>query len=540
MFSDDQILLKHMDVDGIPQQDKLIHNLRFIRIARMLRKRLSETSRFSLKQLIDIVLSDPTTHMRDDQLLPGKYCEWLVKQYLQFDNKVIFWEDLYKISDDLLKFHQLKVRGKIPHDKRDILHIKNANDLFDVIYDKENEIVLNGFPDYRHLIQDMDAVLVHSSETRIVYALLSFKASREIGSGTRWCTVANPYQFEYYSGISFIYVIFSKKNVLSKEVERHQIHFASNQFANINDKMVFIDHLFTKDMKKDMIQFAFDENDPFALMYFDQIDLLQQRHFNKIVKYLFSERSTFVENKMLAIMKSKKWNEFSKVLSSLEMRHIFCMNPTAINCMYSPTKDMKIGAIMGDAKYIRQFPEFLKDDESIMDIVKIQPAVITYIDKPSRAIQLLMAKIGKFSLIGNPLPEVRLNAIERNHGNLKFIKNPTNEEIELAMSKSVDVIEHIEFPTEKIQVAAVKEKPSLIKKIKNPCHKAQKMAVDRNFKLIHSIRNPYPDVQRVAKDLEMKAKKNLKNVVEDGNKKRRWKNMSSEERMELFKKQKRW
>lgn len=320
------------------------------------------------------------------------------------------------MSVDLRRFHDLKTRGKIPEEKRDISHVENREDLYDIIEIGENKIVLNGFPDFRHLIQNADAVLVHASNKANIYALVSYESSRQIGAGTRWCTVPNAETFFSYSKKSFLYVLFVKQKK-GGCIDKYQIHFATRQFTDVDDRMLKreIDVILSKDMKMDMIQFAVEENDPFALLYFNEFDKISLNHFRKLSKssilnqYGCGKMNQGYKNLITS-------NHGLSLIASLlpsEIDEIFFKNPTLIENVSHPTKQMKIAAIRGDSQYILKFKELLSEESVIEDIVRKNHKVFLHIPKPSRKLQILAVDLGCFDYIKNPLPEIRISAVKK-------------------------------------------------------------------------------------------------------------------------------
>ena len=91
----------------------------------------------SLEQLNKLVLADPTTR-RDGETIKkaGKYVNWIIKQFLQIEPKIdaqygtpqfkkqlkekldLFFEDLYKTTEDLVKFDRFK--SQLDDELRDI------------------------------------------------------------------------------------------------------------------------------------------------------------------------------------------------------------------------------------------------------------------------------------------------------------------------------------------------------------------------------------------------------------------------------------
>ena len=111
-----------------------------------------------------IMLADPTTKSNEDDVegvidkteidKVGAYTNWLIKQWMSLPQKAdaeyaygspdwgvalerlqnLFWEDLYKTTEDLEKFHYLKKTKKYKGQK-DIGQIKSIEDLYDNVKD---------------------------------------------------------------------------------------------------------------------------------------------------------------------------------------------------------------------------------------------------------------------------------------------------------------------------------------------------------------------------------------------------------------------
>lgn len=96
-----------------------------------------------------------------------------------------------------------------------------------------------------------------------------------------------------------------------------------------------------------------------------------------------------------------------------EIDEIFFKNPTLIENVSHPTKQMKIAAIRGDSQYILKFKELLSEESVIEDIVRKNHKVFLHIPKPSRKLQILAVDLGCFDYIKNPLPEIRISAVKK-------------------------------------------------------------------------------------------------------------------------------
>ena len=113
----------------------------------------------SQEEFYMLVKADPTTRVdtdgEDDKSevkKVGAYTQWLIKQYMSLQQKAdkesnapygtpewnttlkrlqdMFQEDLYKVTEDLQKFHRFK--SKVSKDKRDINRISSPDELYDL------------------------------------------------------------------------------------------------------------------------------------------------------------------------------------------------------------------------------------------------------------------------------------------------------------------------------------------------------------------------------------------------------------------------
>jgi hypothetical protein len=215
------------------------NNFRLEKIEQMLNKRLPQDIQINEKQVEALVMADPTSKKEGGNVNAGKYAAWIAKQFLQAKNKKIFWEDLYKITNVLKNFHSLKARNKIESSKKDINNIKDYDELFDIISTEENEVVLSGFPDFRHLLPQ-HAELIYKEEGINAYGVKDYKAARELGSGSHWCTVPNKYACNNYLRQGNLYIIFAAEEDGDENVsiEKYQFHFPSHQYMDVNDRSI--------------------------------------------------------------------------------------------------------------------------------------------------------------------------------------------------------------------------------------------------------------------------------------------------------------
>jgi len=177
--------------------------------------------------LNELIKKDPTSKIENNQVIKtGKYSQWIVKQYLE-DKTNRFFEDLYKITNDLKIFD--KIKHKLPEDKRDINLIKTPFELYELI------------KPYRELDirtkseKKGDIETLYNDNNYHILIPKTKEAACTYGEGTRWCT-ASPglTYFESYTSRGPLYIIIHKK----EENEKYQFHFEDNQFMDINDSSI--------------------------------------------------------------------------------------------------------------------------------------------------------------------------------------------------------------------------------------------------------------------------------------------------------------
>ena len=206
-----------------------------------------------------LVKADPTTRLVDTDdsensvQKVGAYTQWIIKQYIslqqeadkhyaygspdwgikleQLQNR--FMEDLYKVTEDLIKFNRFK--SKIDKSKRDINRVSNPDELYDLTKDFSLEQATTTKAE-RVL---KDAELVYDSANWEILIPKTKEASCHYGANTRWCTAgsSNNY-FDYYTtgsgGPGPLYIIINKKDPSDK----YQFHFASNQYKGKDDREI--------------------------------------------------------------------------------------------------------------------------------------------------------------------------------------------------------------------------------------------------------------------------------------------------------------
>jgi len=203
-----------------------------------------------------LVKADPTTRVDDDGeddksevKKVGAYTQWLIKQWMglqqiadasfaygskEWENELKsqqdqFQEDLYKVTEDLQKFHRFK--SKVSKDKRDINRISSPDELYELTKDFSLEQATTTKAE--RVLQD--AELVYDGTGWEVLIPKSKEASCHYGSGTRWCTAGSTSNYyDHYSKQGPLYIMVNKKD----PTDKYQFHFESNQYMDKEDRQV--------------------------------------------------------------------------------------------------------------------------------------------------------------------------------------------------------------------------------------------------------------------------------------------------------------
>ena len=217
-----------------------------------------------------IMLADPTTKRGEEVDVDGvegtveidkvgAYTNWLIKQWMSLQQEAdkeyaygspdwgialerlqeTFWEDLYKTTEDLEKFHYLKKTKKYKGQK-DIGQIKSLHDLYNNVKDykvSKDEITKTKADRLR---DDVDKV--YEDDKWRILVPKSKEASCHYGGGeTRWCTASKSSNYyDHYSKQGPLYMMMYKEdeNKSPNESRSHQFHFESNSFYNAEDRSI--------------------------------------------------------------------------------------------------------------------------------------------------------------------------------------------------------------------------------------------------------------------------------------------------------------
>ena len=243
------------------------------------------------RTLVELIASDPTTISAverpkdiNDIKKPGAYSEWIIKQYLSLAPENLdyesnpglykreldvlqdrFFEDLYKVKDDLKKFHKLK--HKIPQELRDINKL-TVRSLFDATKDlslamatttkkerKEAPVHPGAklmFDGPRYKVIKIEGVGDAQKEASCFYG-----GNHEYDQGeSRWCTSSpGGSQWSYHLKKGPLFVILDKDDPTITPISklpknRYQFHFQSNQFMDRHDTRIDVKDFLTGEAKE--------------------------------------------------------------------------------------------------------------------------------------------------------------------------------------------------------------------------------------------------------------------------------------------------
>ena len=257
--------------------------------------------KIELDILTDLMQADPTTKGdfegdRDTRNVTkvGAYSQWLIKQWMglqqiadgSFDYGTNEWqneldsqqeqfmEDLYKVTDDLLKFDYLKKTGRYKGEK-DINQIKSVDELYDQV--KDYNISKEELTTTKSERAEMDVhpgaklgydggnwqvIEIHDNPMGKEAACYYGGQNRE----TRWCTSSPGLTYyDRYIKDGPLYVVLDKTDTevatpQGRDVESHkqtglpkkryQFHFPSAQFMDIDDRSISLEKFLNSEGKE--------------------------------------------------------------------------------------------------------------------------------------------------------------------------------------------------------------------------------------------------------------------------------------------------
>jgi hypothetical protein len=243
-------------------------------------------NKLTIDELYRLVKADPTSIVHEnisnelcsdfyDKIKAGSYVNWLIKQYLSLPTKLnndiydeyitnyknLFMEDLYKVSDDLKKFHRYK--NKIKKEDRDI-NKHTVDSLYDLVKNFDLLIAITTKAERRSTQIHLGSEMIYESEKWVVIEINNHgELGREAacfyggyGEETRWCTSSpGGNMFNRYIKDGPIFVLFNPKDTLiypktGLPVNRFQFHFESDQFKDKDNKCIDLVHYFNNDMSE--------------------------------------------------------------------------------------------------------------------------------------------------------------------------------------------------------------------------------------------------------------------------------------------------
>lgn len=238
----------------------------------------TQKPKLTKEEFFELVKADPTTKpdnldfenlSKEDfgKIKAGKYVNWLIKSFLGLSNTLeaepgssqykqelsrateLFFEDLYKVTDDLKKFERFK--NRIPQDKRDINKL-TPSELYDVVKDFDLTLATTTKAERKTADVHPGAKIVFDgSDWRVVEisdkSALGKEAACFYGGQqqeTRWCTSAPGLKyFETYIKDGPLLVIYNPNDPkispnTGLPIERYQFHFESSQFMDKDDRQI--------------------------------------------------------------------------------------------------------------------------------------------------------------------------------------------------------------------------------------------------------------------------------------------------------------
>ena len=267
-------------------------------------KKKGQKPKIELDILTDLMQADPTTRGdfegdRDTRQVTkvGAYTQWLIKQWMGLQQKAQeeneydpkpnspfqvklsqlqeqFMEDLYKVTDDLLKFDYLKKTGRYKGEK-DINQIKSVDALYDQVKDyniSKDELTTSKAERAQMEVHPgakmgydgpkWQVIEIHNNPMGKEAACYYGGQNRE----TRWCTSSPGLTYyDRYIKDGPLYVVMDKTDTevatpQGRDVESHkqtglpkkryQFHFPSNQFMDIDDRSISLEQFLNSEGKE--------------------------------------------------------------------------------------------------------------------------------------------------------------------------------------------------------------------------------------------------------------------------------------------------
>jgi hypothetical protein len=240
--------------------------------------------KLSKEEFNQLLTADPTTRLNNvnietedekeySKIKSGKYFQWLIKNYLlQETDKKLFMEDLYKITEDLIKFDRFK--DKIPEELRNIDKL-TPKKLYDIVKDfslekkkaskEEKQIAAQTYeyPGSEIVFKGSKwTVIKISDKGELGKDAACFFGGYHLDTPkgeTRWCTSSPGYShFERYIKDGPLYIIIPNDSSgktgekTGLPAERYQLHLSNKhkQFMDSSDSPQKLDKFLDGTMKE--------------------------------------------------------------------------------------------------------------------------------------------------------------------------------------------------------------------------------------------------------------------------------------------------
>jgi len=255
----------------------------------------------SKEELDEIVKGDPTTRRQNDEISKaGTYVNWIIKQFMKIPQQIIknqddvtdpkefmktktfmkeyerikelFFEDLFKITEALTKFHSYKDKSKneggkkvpyIPKELKDINKL-DISQLYELTDPLSLEMATTTKAERKSSWDHPGATQVFDGENWSVYKIegvgdIQKEAACFYGGNmqksargeTNWCTSAPGLEwYRRYLSKGPLYVMLDKNDTSTGEVSglprhRYQFNFPEKQFMDVNDHQIDLVNFFT-------------------------------------------------------------------------------------------------------------------------------------------------------------------------------------------------------------------------------------------------------------------------------------------------------
>lgn len=240
-------------------------------------------------EYLKIIQADPTTRLNGveftsdipekehfEKIKAGEYVPWIIKSYLSVRGESLqgeknyerdlkrakdrFIEDLFKIRENLTKYHKFKHR--LPRETRDINKL-SPRELYNIVKDFNLTLATTTKKERKSSEVHPGAKLVFDGS---VWRVVKIEDKGELGKEaacfyggnkeeTDWCTSApGLHYFDDYIKKGPLYVIYRRDDENTSPSglpkERYQFHFKDEQFMDKDDNQIDLVSMFNGDMKE--------------------------------------------------------------------------------------------------------------------------------------------------------------------------------------------------------------------------------------------------------------------------------------------------